>query len=132
MLARTQADNQLQAVVDTAPTDVRERLRHLRLSELIAHASRFRVGTVVAPIEATRLALRTLSQRSLALDAEINMLDAQIAQLVLEVAPQLCAVWGVGPDTAAALLVADGDNPERLVVRPGSSGPGSGGGWQRG
>jgi transposase len=115
MLARTQADNQLHAVVDTAPSDVRERLRHLRLSELIAHARRFRVGTVVAPIEATRLALRTLSQRWIALDAEINMLDAQIAQLLAEVAPQLCAVWGVGPDTAAALLVAAGDNPERLV-----------------
>jgi transposase len=30
------------------------------------------------------------------------------------VAPELLARFGVGPDTAAALLVAAGDNPERL------------------
>jgi transposase len=115
MLARTQADNQLQAVVDTAPSDIRERLRHLRLSELIARCRRFRISTVVTPTEATRLALRTLSQRWIALDSEIDTLDAQIFQLVVDVAPRLCGVWGVGTDTAAALLVAAGDNPERLA-----------------
>jgi transposase len=35
-------------------------------------------------------------------------------RLVIEVAPQLVAVEGIGTDTAASLLIAAGDNPERL------------------
>jgi transposase len=33
---------------------------------------------------------------------------------LLATAPDLLGLFGVGPDTAAALLVAAGDNPERL------------------
>lgn len=119
MLARIQAGNQLQAVVETAPEQLRERLRHLRLTALVAHARRFRIQTPTTPAAATRLALRTLSLRWLNLDAEIRTLDAQIAALVAEAAPALLAVWGVGPDTAATLLVAAGDNPERLMSEAG-------------
>jgi transposase len=114
MLARTQAFNQLQSIVETAPAELRERLRHLRLSELVALARRFRVAAIDTPATAARLALRSLSVRWLALDAELALLDAQIDRLVRRAAPRLCAVWGVGPDTAASLLVAAGDNPERL------------------
>ena len=38
----------------------------------------------------------------------------QLNRLVIEVAPQLVAVEGIGTDTAASLLIAAGDNPERL------------------
>ena len=38
----------------------------------------------------------------------------QIESLLLATAPDLMARFGVGPDTAASLLVAAGDNPERL------------------
>ena len=37
-----------------------------------------------------------------------------ITPLLQETAPELLGVYGVGIDTAAALLVAAGDNPERL------------------
>jgi transposase len=37
-----------------------------------------------------------------------------ITPLLEETAPELLGVYGVGIDTAAALLVAGGDNPERL------------------
>ena len=37
-----------------------------------------------------------------------------LAELVAETAPELLARPGVGTDTATALLVAAGDNPERL------------------
>jgi transposase len=33
---------------------------------------------------------------------------------VAQVAPELVALPGIGPDTAATLLIAAGDNPERL------------------
>lgn len=38
----------------------------------------------------------------------------QIEQLVKEAAPELVSLDGVGPDTAATLLIAAGDNPQRL------------------
>jgi transposase len=49
-----------------------------------------------------------------ALQAEIADLDELIKPLVVKQAPQLVARHRVGPDTAAALLVAAGDNPGRL------------------
>jgi transposase len=41
-------------------------------------------------------------------------LDRQLDELVRDAAPALVAIKGVGADTAGALLVAVGDNPERL------------------
>ena len=48
------------------------------------------------------------------LSEEIVELEVRIGRLVGEAAPELEALDGVGPDTAATLLVAAGDNPERL------------------
>src|SRR5207302_4438377 len=48
------------------------------------------------------------------LEAEVAELDALLVPLVAETAPELLAVMGVGTDVASALLVAAGDNPERL------------------
>ena len=42
------------------------------------------------------------------------MLDEQLEQLVTEAAPELIAIGGIGTDSAATLLIAAGDNPERL------------------
>ena len=63
---------------------------------------------------ATKTALRTLGRRVLALDQEKNALDGLLGDLVQEVAPGLLELHGVGVDTAAALLVTAGDNPDRL------------------
>ena len=41
-------------------------------------------------------------------------MEGQIARLVSEAVPALAALRGVGTDTAASLLVAVGDNPQRL------------------
>ncbi len=46
--------------------------------------------------------------------AEIRDLDAHLAHLLRQAAPQLLAVKGLGPLTCALLLVAIGDNPERM------------------
>jgi transposase len=48
------------------------------------------------------------------LSKEISELDEQLDRLVSELAPQLLAVEGIGTDTAASLLIAAADNPERL------------------
>jgi transposase len=113
--ARTQAANQLHALVLTAPDRLRARLRGLPLDCLVAVAAAFRPGPCLdTPLAATRLALKSLAGRYQQLSAEIATLDGQLAQLVATAAPALVAVKGVGPETAGALLVAAGDNPERL------------------
>lgn len=55
-----------------------------------------------------------MARRYRMLSEEIAELEAQIERASREAAPQLTALDGVGPDTAAALLIAAGDNPERL------------------
>ena len=115
MKARTQASNQLHALLSTAPDGLREGLLGLPTKHLAGKASRFRCGATLAdPAAATRFAVRSVARRYRHLSEEIAKLDAQIRLLVEEVAPELVALDGVGPDTAATLLIAAGDNPERL------------------
>jgi transposase len=118
MKARTQAANQLHALVVTAPDDLRTRLRVLSLAELVRQAAAFRRGRggriPSTPGAATKLALRSLAVRHRQLSAEIEALDAELEQLVAGTAPHLLAIKGLGTDTAGALLVAAGDHPERL------------------
>jgi transposase len=52
-------------------------------------------------IFATTTALRALGRRVVALDDETKQLDNLLAELLRVTAPQLVAVYGVGPDTAA-------------------------------
>ncbi len=55
-----------------------------------------------------------LARRALTLEEEISEIDAILKPLVKETAPELVATLGIGSDAASALLVAAGDNPERL------------------
>ena len=112
--ARTQAVNALKALVITAPADLREQLRASSTVRLVCACARLRPGALVDPTAATKVALRSLATRYEALEAEVERLDAVLAQLVGEAAPELVARFGVGPDSAGALLVAAGDNPGRL------------------
>ncbi len=114
MKARTQAVNVLRAMVITAPPELRQRLRDLSTVTLIRYAARLRPGNERSVVAHTKLALRSAAQRCEALDSELAVLDARLDELTAEAAPELLDHYGVGPDTAAALLVAAGDNPERL------------------
>ena len=58
--------------------------------------------------------LRHLARRYRALDTEIAQLEGEIRRLCAKANPALLTAKGVGPDTAAALLVAAGDNPKRM------------------
>jgi transposase len=113
--ARTQAANQLQALLVTAPEVLRYRLRELPTKELVASCARLRPGDDLDNIEtATRFALRSVARRHEALSEEIAQLDAQLNRLVAEVAPGLLRLPAIGTHHAATLLVVAGDNPERL------------------
>ena len=113
--ARTQAANQLHAVVSTAPEPLRTKLRALSLAALLDHARKCRDVLPTDTVSATQRVLRGLTARWQHLDREVDQLDAQLAALVKTAAPDLVALRGVGIDVAGALLVAAGDNPERLA-----------------
>ena len=55
-----------------------------------------------------------LARRAIALEAEVNEIDTILKDLVAETAPELVARSGLGTATTSALLVAAGDNPDRL------------------
>ena len=112
--ARTQAINQIHSLICTAPDELRDRLRALPTAELIATCAGLRPGAGSDVTAATKTTLRALARRVHHLDEEIADLEALIRPLVHATAPELLAHKGVGPDTAAALLVAAGDNPSRL------------------
>jgi transposase len=63
---------------------------------------------------AHKASLCSLARRIQGLEDEIAELDQRIEKLLARAAPDLLSRFGVGPDTAAALLVSAGDNPERL------------------
>ena len=112
--ARTQAVNQMKALVVTAPAELRETLNGLTTSALAKRCGNFRPGRLDDPKMAAKYALRSLACRYRQLSDEIQKLEAELERLTRSIAPALLNVFGVGPDTAATLLVAAGSNPDRL------------------
>ena len=112
--SRTQAINQMRSLVSTAPDDLRAELRDLSIYKILTIASAYRHTGRTDVTTLTKLALRTLARRALSLQAEVKEIDALLQKLLAETAPELLAVDGVGTDVGTAILVAAGDNPERL------------------
>ena len=112
--ARTQALNQMRSIISTAPDEIRSELRHLNVYRLLERAGSYRSGQRRDVSSGTKFVLRTLARRAIALEAEITEIDTILKALVADTAPELAAINGVGTDVASALLVAAGDNPERL------------------
>ena len=111
--ARTQAANQIHALVVTAPEQVKHQLRGSNIRTQVRICARWRPGETQTTIAYAKKALRHLARRYQTLDTEITQLDAEIRRLCAHTNPALLAATGVGPGSAAALLVTAGDNPER-------------------
>jgi transposase len=107
---------QLRHLMFTAPDELRARLGVLSAAQLVNEAARLRprAGGDVA-LHGTKTAAMLLARRVHALDVELAALDEQIEPLVKATAPELLNIFGVGVDTAAVLLVAAGDNPQRIT-----------------
>jgi transposase len=106
--ARSQASNQVKALLVEAGDELRARLHGLR-------KARFgRACAALEPADGLRRVLALPGRRRLALDAEARELQAQITALISAYAPDLLARHGVGAVTAARLLVTAGGNPDRL------------------
>jgi transposase len=111
---RTQAINQARALIVTGPDGLRARFAGLTAAGLAAGIAALRPRPGDAAEYAVRVALRELGRRVEFPGAQLERLDDLIVPLVTARAPGLLALYGVGPDTAALLLVAAGDHPERL------------------
>ena len=112
---RARCLNQIRHLGFTAPDSLREQSRDVPKAHLARQAAALRPRADSGPVTyATKLAMRTLGRRAVAISDDMNDLDVVVAQLVSATAPALLACHGVGVDTAAILLVAAGDNPERI------------------
>ena len=116
--ARTQAANQIHAVLSSAPEELRTQFKTNGVGAIVKRALRFRRVSCASITEATRRVLRGLESRWTLLDREVDDLDDQLDDLVRTAAPDLVALKGVGAEVASALLVAVGDNPARLANEP--------------
>jgi transposase len=112
--SRGQAINQLKAILVRAESALRDSMTGLNNPALFRRCAQLEQTDPSDPASAAAFTLRLLARRIIELTGEIDELNTRIAAAIDARAPQLLQRYGVGPDTAAALLLAAGDNPERL------------------
>ena len=112
--SKTQAINQIRALLVSAPQEIRERLWKIKASECVKVCIHLRSLGDTALLKTMTMTLKSLARRWVALSAELSQFDKVLDQLTREYASQLRDQFGVGPLTAATLLSVAGDNPGRL------------------
>ena len=113
VLARTAAINQLRALVVVAPEPLRAELRGLAFAQLIERCAHLRPGARDPHNRPLTVALRSCAQRVRTLQQETRALRRQILDLVRALAPALLDEPGVGPISAAHLIIA-WSHPQRF------------------
>ena len=112
---RIQTLNQLRHLVFCAPEPIRTRFKDRPKTGFVNEAAAMRPRPGGDPIVyRTSLVIRNLARRVQRLNEEMMEIDQTLRSLITETAPSLLDLHGVGVDTAASLLVAAGDNPDRL------------------
>ena len=114
--ARSAAIQQIKDLLVTTPAELRERYRRYTTTlKLVQALTRCRPSTHDDPIaRAVLIACKTLAQRIEFLERQTDELTAEIDTLTTALNPALRAAYGVGPDTAAQLLITAGTNSNRL------------------
>jgi transposase len=113
--ARIVCLNQIRHLGFTAPEALREQFHGVSRTALARQSAALRPrpdGDTVT--YATKLAMRALGRRVLAAEDDIMQIDLELERLVRRCGPSLLELHGVGVLTAAMLLVAAGDNPQRV------------------
>lgn len=111
--ARTEAINAIKALLGD-DLDLAEACRGKSTKAIVEHLARLRPRWSGDPVAARRIALRSIARRWLDLDTEAADLQAQIKELTSTTAPDLVAAFGISYLTAATILVAIGDDPNRI------------------
>jgi transposase len=114
--ARTAAIQQIKDLLVTAPAELRERYRRYTTTlRLVQALSKCRPAAHEDPTTVSVLiACKALAQRIEFLERQTDDLTAEIDTLTTALNPTLRAAPGVGPDTAAQLLITAGTNAHRL------------------
>jgi transposase len=101
-------------LIVNAPGELREVLEPLTDRKLIARCASLEPGVIINPTESVKHALRALAARWLMLCTEIDLHDEALDEITAAAAPTLREAFGVGPDSAAEMMIVAGDNPERV------------------
>jgi len=114
--AKVKAINQLKSIIVGADPTLRDSLSGLGTGTLVRRCVELPdVADSASSVEhAVVSTLRLLAARITALKSEAYTLLRQIRDPVDQQAPRLLEQNGVGPDSAAALLITAGDNPQRM------------------
>jgi transposase len=113
--AQQAAWRQIGSLLVNAPAPLRDRLRGLTRTKLIAALVATRPSQASDPDDADILfALRSLARRHRDFAEEITNLEERLHARTVAANPALLAVKGVGAVVAAQLLITAGDNPDRL------------------
>ena len=111
---RAQAISQARSLIVTGPDELRARFTRYSAAALAEGIAALRPRPGDAAGYAVRVALREPGRRVEFPGGQLERLDDLIVPLVTARAPGLLSLSGVGPGTAALLLAAAGDHPERL------------------
>ena len=115
-MQRTATLNQLRQIVLCGPDEVRARFKDRAKTGLVSEAAAMRPRKGTDPVTYTTLVvIRGLARRIRDLNDEMAGIDHALEELIDATAPSLLGCYGVGVDTAATLLVAAGDNADRLT-----------------
>jgi transposase len=112
--ARTEAINTLKALL-VDDLDLAKSCKGKSAKAIAEHLARLRPQRSTDPDALRRVALRSIARRYLALDTEAAELGSRIKELTTAAAPDLVAAFGISHLTAAIILAAVGDNPDRIA-----------------
>lgn len=107
---RTQLINHLKALVLRAPNELRDKLRDLTNTELFRTCANLRPSTsteaLLDELTSTKIAMRSAARQIQSLNAEIAAHYSRLDDQTTLKAPHLRDEFGVGPTSAAAILIA--------------------------
>ncbi len=111
---RTEAINQFKSLLVRAPASFRDAFATKSFHRQLAAAVRFRAVHDDLVEQELRVALKLLAQRIRFLESQIGTIEARLRPIIAEHFPAVLGLTGVGPHSAAQLLMTAGDNPQRL------------------
>jgi transposase len=111
---RVEAINQFKSMMFRAPNQFRDVFSTKTFRHQLNAAVRFRTSHDDLVEQELRVALKLLAQRIRFLETQIADIEARLRPIVAEHFPALLGLHGVGPHSAAQLLMAAGDNADRL------------------
>lgn len=113
--AHSEAIAQIKSLLITAPTPLRAQYDQLSDLRLIKTLAATRPHTRDTPVAAqTRRVLHDIAQRAITLQNEVDHDEENLKALLEQANPALLQARGIGIISAAQLLIAAGDNPERI------------------